>query len=107
MLVGAPYADANRRADSGSAYVVLGSPPGDTTAPSPPSTPDLDAASDTGSSDSDNVTSDRTPTFTGTAESGSTVTIVVDGVEKGAGVATSTGHYVITTSELGDGGGSG
>ena len=45
----------------------------DTTAPSTPSTPDLDATSDSGSSATDNVTSDNTPTinvsgtFSGTA----------------------------------------
>ena len=45
----------------------------DTTAPSTPSTPDLDTASDLGSSSTDNVTSDSTPTinvpgsFSGTA----------------------------------------
>ena len=36
----------------------------DTTAPSTPSTPDLDTASDLGSSSTDNLTSDNTPTFT-------------------------------------------
>ena len=45
----------------------------DTTAPSTPATPDLDAASDVGSSATDNITSDNTPTinvsgtFSGTA----------------------------------------
>ncbi|MEC7737444.1 MAG: Ig-like domain-containing protein, partial [Cyanobacteriota bacterium] len=34
--------------------------------PSTPSIPDLNAASDTGISDTDNLTSDSTPTFTGT-----------------------------------------
>ncbi len=48
---------------------------GDTTAPSAPSTPDLADASDSGSSDTDNLTNDTTPTFTGTAEAGSTVKI--------------------------------
>ena len=36
----------------------------DTTAPSTPSTPDLDTASDLGSSSTDNLTSDNTPTMT-------------------------------------------
>ena len=45
----------------------------DATAPSPPSTPDLAASSDTGISNTDNNTSDTTPTFTGTAEANSTV----------------------------------
>ncbi|HPE15498.1 MAG TPA: IPT/TIG domain-containing protein [Oscillospiraceae bacterium] len=46
----------------------------DTAAPAAPSTPDLTAAFDTGASDTDDITSDTTPTFTGTAEAGSTVT---------------------------------
>ncbi|WP_244492524.1 Ig-like domain-containing protein, partial [Aureimonas sp. AU22] len=47
----------------------------DTVAPAAPSAPDLDAGSDTGASDSDNVTSSDRPTFTGSAEAGSTVTL--------------------------------
>src|SRR5690606_4020998 len=47
----------------------------DTAAPSAPSAPDLQAPSDSGSSSADNVTNDTTPTLTGTAEAGSTVTI--------------------------------
>jgi hypothetical protein len=74
----------------------------DSSAPAAPSTPDLAAASDTGSSSTDNVTSDNTPTFTGTAEAGSTVTIYVDGVAKGSGTAVG-GNYSITTSALADG----
>ncbi|SNY49496.1 autotransporter-associated beta strand repeat-containing protein [Arsukibacterium tuosuense] len=44
--------------------------------PAAPSTPDLDAASDTGVSNTDNITSDNTPTFTGTAEVNATVTVM-------------------------------
>ncbi|MBT1062760.1 tandem-95 repeat protein [Bowmanella sp. Y26] len=44
--------------------------------PAAPSTPDLDAASDTGASNTDNITSDNTPTFTGTAEANATVTVI-------------------------------
>jgi subtilisin-like proprotein convertase family protein len=40
----------------------------DTRKPAPPSTPDLDPASDTGPSNTDNITSDQQPLFTGTAE---------------------------------------
>jgi hypothetical protein len=72
----------------------------DTTPPDPPSTPDLDPASDTGSSDSDNVTADTTPTFTGSAEPGATVKIYVDGAEKGSAAAGSEGGYSVTTSQL-------
>src|SRR5439155_9859498 len=47
----------------------------DTTAPGTPSTPDLAAASDSGASNTDNVTSATTPTFSGTAEVNSTVNL--------------------------------
>jgi len=49
--------------------------PADSIPPVAPSQPDLAAASDSGVSDSDNVTSSTTLTFTGMAESGSTVTL--------------------------------
>ena len=78
---------------------VLAPPPPDTDPPAAPSAPDLDAASDTGDSDSDDLTEDTTPTFTGTAEDGSTVRILADGEENGSGPATG-GNYSITTSEL-------
>ncbi len=68
--------------------------------PPAPSTPDLKADSDTGSSSTDNLTKDTTPTFTGTAEAGSTVRILVDGVQQGTDTDTSDGTYSITTSTL-------
>ncbi|OAF19403.1 DUF5801 repeats-in-toxin domain-containing protein [Bradyrhizobium neotropicale] len=74
----------------------------DGTAPGAPSTPDMTAATDSGSSNTDNVTNDQTPTFTGTAEAGSTVNIYSDGNLVGTGVATG-GTYTITTSSLSDG----
>ena len=74
----------------------------DSTAPAAPSSPDLVAASDTGSSSTDNITSVTTPVFIGTAESGSTVSIFSDGVPVGSGVATG-GTYSIATSALADG----
>ena len=74
----------------------------DTTAPPAPYTPDLAAASDTGVSSTDNVTTDTTPIFTGTAEAGSTVRIFSDGVQVGSGPATG-GAYSITTSVLSSG----
>jgi hypothetical protein len=70
----------------------------DSTPPSAPSV-DLDAASDSGASSTDNLTNDTTPTFTGAAETGSTVKIYVNGTEKGSGTATG-GSYSITTSTL-------
>ena len=41
-----------------------------------PSVPDLTAASDSGSSSTDNITKITTPTFTGTAEAGALVTLL-------------------------------
>jgi hypothetical protein len=70
-------------------------------APNVPSTPDLDIASDSGSSNTDNLTNDNTPTLTGTADTGATVTIYANGVAVGSGL--SNGAYSITTSALSDG----
>ncbi len=71
--------------------------------PSAPSTPDLKAASDTGSSSTDNITKDTTPTFTGTAEAGSTVEIFDGTTEVGSATANSNGVYNVTASALGEG----
>lgn len=74
----------------------------DRTPPAAPSTPDLTAASDSGASSTDDLTNVTTPTFTGTAEVGSTVTIYDGSTPVGTGTATS-GTYTITTSALSDG----
>ena len=74
----------------------------DTTAPHPPSTPDLAVSSDSGSSNTDDVTKDSTPAFNGTAENGSTVKIFAGGVQVGSGTATG-GSYSIEVSALGEG----
>lgn len=50
----------------------------DTLAPNPPTTPDLTAAKDSGSSNSDNITNIANPSFTGTAESGAVVRVFSD-----------------------------
>ena len=67
-----------------------------------PSQPQLAASSDTGVSNSDRVTSDNTPTFTGTGMDGLTVKLFANGVQVGSAV-TSGGQYSITTSVLTDG----
>ncbi|RXK04562.1 Ig-like domain-containing protein [Halarcobacter ebronensis] len=65
---------------------------------------DLDAASDTGVSNSDNITSDNTPTINGTTEAGATVVITTaSGIIVGSVVADENGNYSITTTELPDG----
>jgi GH18 family chitinase len=71
-------------------------------APATPSVPDLDIASDSGVSNTDNITNDNTPTFTGTADAGTTVTIYANGTLVGSGLA-SGGAYSITTSPIVDG----
>ncbi|MEY2470226.1 MAG: large repetitive protein, partial [Actinomycetota bacterium] len=71
----------------------------DTVAPASPSVPDLASGSDSGTSSADNLTNVTTPTFVGTAEAGSTVTIFDGATSVGSGTATG-GNYSITTSNL-------
>jgi hypothetical protein len=84
---------------SGQTYML------DNTAPNAPSTPDLDAASDSGSSSTDNKTSDTTPTITGTAEANSTVTLYDTNGTTSLGTATAdgSGNWSITSSALTEG----
>jgi hypothetical protein len=74
------------------------------TAPPPPapSTPALAPASDSGIANNDNYTKVTTPTFSGTAQAGTTVSVYSDGTLVGTGTATS-GAYSITTSALANG----
>src|SRR5262249_12403215 len=75
----------------------------DSIAPLAPSTPTLDPASESGSSNTDNITDDNTPTFDGTAEPHSTVIIYSDGVAVGSDSADSSGNYSVITTVLTDG----
>lgn len=75
---------------------------GDTSAPSAPSVPDMTAATDSGSSPTDNITNDNTPTFIGTAEPNATVKMYDGATEVGSGTAT-LGSYSITVSTLTEG----
>ncbi len=76
----------------------------DTSAPNAPAALDLEAASDTGSSNTDNITGDNTPTISGTGEVGATVTLTSD-VDGAVGTATVAGDgtWSITASTLADG----
>ena len=76
----------------------------DQTPPASPTTPDLIAASDSGASSTDNVTNVTTPTFTGTAEAGSTVTLFDGATAVGTALATASGSWSITTAALASGG---
>jgi Ca2+-binding RTX toxin-like protein len=73
----------------------------DTSAPAP-SPPDLSAASDTGASSTDNITSDATPTFTGTSEANAAVSLFdTDGTTVlGTATADGSGNWSITSSAL-------
>lgn len=71
----------------------------DTTAPAVPSTPDLDPASDTGRSSSDDITRDSTPTFIGTAEPNSQVDIFVGPNLKATATTSGAGSYSATIAD--------
>jgi hypothetical protein len=71
-------------------------------APSTPTDPDLAAASDSGTSNSDDITNVTTPTFTGSADPDVTVRVFSDGVQVGSGIAAG-GNYAITVSSLTNG----
>jgi hypothetical protein len=83
----------------------------DTTPPAAPSTPDLDPVSDTGSSNTDDITGDTTPTFTGTGETDATVTLfsdvnangALDGGESVGTAVVAGGAWSITSISLTDG----
>ncbi len=100
-VAGGAYTDAAGNAGGAGAAPSLVF---DTLAPAA-SMPDLAAASDTGASDSDGISADTTPTFTGTAEANAIVTLYgTDGVTVlGAASADGTGNWTITSSALGAG----
>src|SRR3569623_645665 len=80
---------------SGSTYTL------DHTNPGAPSTPDMTSGTDSGSSNSDNITNNTTPIFTGTAESGSTVTLYDTDGTTVLGTATAAGgNWSITSSAI-------
>jgi hypothetical protein len=70
----------------------------DKVAPAAPSTPDLDTASDNGSSHTDDVTGVTLPAFSGTAEVGATVRLFDGGIEIGSAVATDGTWHIATSS---------
>lgn len=77
----------------------------DTTAPAAPSPPDLDATSDTGTSNTDNFTIDATPTVNGTSQANASVSLYdTDGVTVlGTTTADGSGNWSITSSALATG----
>jgi large repetitive protein len=77
----------------------------DTGLPATPATPDLDSSSDTGSSGTDNITGDTTPTLNlAGGEAGTTVTLLDGATDRGTGVVAGNGSASVTASSaLGDG----
>ncbi|WP_436277694.1 Ig-like domain-containing protein, partial [Pseudomonas umsongensis] len=77
----------------------------DSAAPTKPSAPTLDSASDSGTSTTDGITKIDTPVITGTTEANSTVKLYdTDGTTLlGTGTANGSGIYSITTSALASG----
>lgn len=75
----------------------------DAVAPDAPSAPDLDSGSDTGLSNTDNITNDTTPTFTGTAEANATVKLYDGATKIGETTADGSGNWTITSSTLSQG----
>ena len=76
----------------------------DTTAPAAPAA-DMAAASDTGVSNTDNITSDNTPTISGTGTAGDTITVTMPGTgEVLTAVVAANGSWSVTpTQALADG----
>ena len=74
----------------------------DTTAPTTPGAPDMTSGSDSGSSNSDDITSTATPTFSGTAEANATITLYdTNGTsELGTIGADGSGNWSITVDNL-------
>lgn len=75
----------------------------DATAPTAP-TLSYTPGSDSGRSSADGITNVTTPTVTGTAEAGSTVTLYLDGVSVGTATASGVGAWSITTPTVSQGG---
>jgi hypothetical protein len=71
----------------------------DTAAPGRP-TLALAPASDTGSSSSDGITADASPTFTGAAEAGTAVTVTAGDMQIGSTVADASGHWTLDSDDL-------
>ena len=74
-------------------------------APQPPQSPtnlDLSTSSDSGNSNSDNITNDSTPTFTGNALPGTTIKLYADANQVGTATTSGGGTWTITTSALAD-----
>jgi subtilisin-like proprotein convertase family protein len=73
----------------------------DTLSPLPPTIPDLTSQSDTagpGGTNTDNITRDNTPTFTGTVTTGTTVSLFSNGALLGTTTPNATGAWTFTVA---------
>ncbi|RZL32255.1 MAG: DUF4347 domain-containing protein, partial [Rubrivivax sp.] len=96
LAVKATDAAGNTSAASAALSVII-----DAVAPAAPGGPVLATGSDSGASNSDGITSDTTPTISGTAEAGSTVTLYDTDGTTVLGTTTATGGvWSITSSTL-------
>ncbi|KYC37634.1 hypothetical protein WA1_39925 [Scytonema hofmannii PCC 7110] len=75
----------------------------DTVAPDAPNRLRLTPKTDTGASNSDNITLNPTPTITGNAEAGSTVQLFKDGQILGTEIASNMGEWQLQVGPLADG----
>ncbi|MEA2735726.1 MAG: hypothetical protein QOE14_2177, partial [Humisphaera sp.] len=75
----------------------------DTIAPSAPTTPDLSAGSDSGSSSTDNYTNDSTPTFVVGGDAASRPELLLNGAPAASSFTGSGSFDVTFTSAIGDG----
>ncbi|MFO1480417.1 MAG: Ig-like domain-containing protein [Turneriella sp.] len=85
----------NTSADSAALSITV-----DTTAPAATGTPDLAAASDLGSSSTDNITNDTTPTFDISCVTGTTVQLYSDAVATGTSGTCTAGTVSLTAGTL-------
>jgi len=75
----------------------------DTIAPAVPGVPDLTAASDTGTSNTDNNTTDNTPTFTGTGPANTIIDLMANNTVFGTTTSDGTGKWTATATALPNG----
>ena len=88
---------------SSAAWATLGSALLITPLPTEQQPPKVAASSDTGVSDTDAITRDTTPTFTGTAASGAQVALMKGPTSLGTTTASADGSWSITSTALAEG----
>lgn len=88
---------------SAAAWATLGSALLITPLPTEQQPPKVAASSDTGVSDTDAITSDTSPTFTGTAASGAQVALMKGATSLGSTTAAADGSWSITSTSLTEG----